>query len=102
MFQLLNLFRKLKGRRTMNHTYTHTDITLSKNTHKLHFSKTLMPRYQHKNKANNSQDNMFPLEPRNPTTASPEYCIIDESEIKDSKIVFMNMMEVLKRKWIIP
>ena len=41
---------------------------------------------------------MFPQEPRNPKTADLEYYIIAKAEIKDSKIAFMNMIEILKWK----
>lgn len=41
---------------------------------------------------------MSPQDLRNPNTADLEYHIIDEAEIKDSKIAFMDMIEVLKWK----
>jgi hypothetical protein len=42
-------------------------------------TQTQMPRSQHKNTINNSQDNMAPLEPSNPATAGPENSKIAES-----------------------
>ena len=44
---------------------------------------------------NNSQDNMSPLEASNPTT---ENCNRAESQEKDLKIAFMNMIEVFKEE----
>jgi hypothetical protein len=44
-----------------------------------------MPRYQHKNTIDNSQDNMSPMEPSNPTTAGPEYCNMAEAQNESLK-----------------
>ena len=55
----------------------------------LQSSQTQMPRCQHKNTINNSQDNMSPLEPSNPTTAGPEYSNIAEAQDKDFKTEYV-------------
>jgi hypothetical protein len=49
-----------------------------------------MPRCQHKNTINNTQDSIFPLEFNNPTTTGPEYYNIAEAQNKDLKIPFVN------------
>lgn len=56
-----------------------------------------MPRLQYKNTINNSQCEMFPLEPKNPTTVVPENCNIAEAP-EDLEIAFIKMIEALKRK----
>ena len=38
------------------------------------------------------------LESINPTTVGPEKCHKAEAQVKDSKIVLMNMLEVLKEE----
>jgi hypothetical protein len=41
---------------------------------------------------------MSQLEHRNPTTADPEHCNIDEVQEKELKLHFMNMIKILRRK----
>jgi hypothetical protein len=47
-----------------------------------------MPRHPQKNRVNNSQDNMSPSEPSNPTTVGPEKYNTAETQNKDFKIAF--------------
>lgn len=49
---------------------------------KLQSSQTHVPREKHKITVNNSQDNMFPVDPHNRTTRGVEYHNIDETLIK--------------------
>ena len=57
-----------------------------------------MPKHKCKNTINDSQDNMSPAEPNNPTTASPEYSNTAETQDKDLKTHLMKMTEVLKEE----
>lgn len=57
-----------------------------------------MPRGQHKNIINNSQDNMAPPEPSYSTTASSEHSDTVEAQENNLKINFMKRMEVLKEE----
>lgn len=57
-----------------------------------------MTRHQHKNKINNSQGTISPLELSNSPTAGPEYPIIAEGQGKDLKVAFVNVIEVLKEE----
>lgn len=57
-----------------------------------------MPRHQHKNTDNNSQDNMSPLEPSNSITVGPEICSIVEAQHKICEMALMNRLEILKDK----
>jgi hypothetical protein len=57
-----------------------------------------MPRRQHKSTINNSQDNMSPLEPSNPYTAGLKHCNRAEAQEIDLKIVFMIIIEVLRKE----
>lgn len=41
---------------------------------------------------------MGPLEPRNPIIASPEKCKQAEAQDKDFKVVFVNMIEILREE----
>lgn len=41
---------------------------------------------------------MGPLEPRNPIIASPEKCKRAEAQDKDFKVVFVNMIEILREE----
>ena len=41
---------------------------------------------------------MSPLKFSNPTTASPEYCDIADTQEKDLNLTFMNIIEVLKEE----
>lgn len=45
---------------------------------------------------------MFLLQSRNPSTAGREYYNIAEIHVKDLRIGFMNMIEVLKEKTNLP
>lgn len=44
-------------------------------------------RHQHKNTSKNSQENISPPEPNNPTTVGPEKCNIAKAQDKDFKIL---------------
>lgn len=57
-----------------------------------------MPRQQCRNTINNNQDNLFPLEPNNLTTAAPEYFNVSEGQRKDLKASFMHMIEAHKEE----
>jgi hypothetical protein len=51
----------------------------------LQSSQTEMPRHQHKNTINNSQDNVSPLEPRSPINGDPRNVIKLKHKIRTSK-----------------
>lgn len=53
--------------------------------------------YQNKNLTHHNQDSMSPVALSTPTPASPEKYNIVEAQDKNSKITFMNMLEVLKK-----
>lgn len=53
-----------------------------------------MPKCQPPNAISDSQKNMSLLESSNPTTAGPEKC--NRAQDKDTKIAFMNILEVPK------
>lgn len=63
-----------------------------------------MTRHQCKNTVSNSQDNISPQEPSNPTKAGLEYYSIAEAQDKerqrerDIKTAFVNTKEVLKEE----
>lgn len=59
-----------------------------------------MPRCQHREMINNSQDNMSPLEPSYPTTTDTEYFNTAEAQEKDIKTACMKMMGDLKEQMI--
>lgn len=47
-----------------------------------------------KNTVNNSQDNISPQEPNNPSTVVPERCSIVDEKHRDLKGAFMTMKEI--------
>lgn len=57
-----------------------------------------MTRHQHKNKVNNSQGTISPLELSYSPIAGSEYSIIAEGQGKDLKVAFVNVTEVLKEE----
>ena len=62
----------------------------------LQSSQFQIPRMQHKK--HNTQDNVFPLEPRSRITADDEYSNITEAHIKDLKVALMNIVEIVKNE----
>jgi hypothetical protein len=52
-----------------------------------------MPRYQHKNVINNSQDNTSSLDPSNLIIFGPENCNMGEAQDKDIKRAFIDVRE---------
>lgn len=57
-------------------------------------------KHQHKNTTYNRRDKSSPLEPSNPITVDPQNCDINKAQIKDLKMVFINMINSLNRKLI--
>jgi hypothetical protein len=57
-----------------------------------------MLRHQHGNIVNNSQDIIYPLEPRYPTTTGTKYSSIAEQMKKDFKTAFINILKIIKEE----
>lgn len=57
-----------------------------------------MLKHQHRNKINNSQDNMCSLEPSKATAAGPGNCNMTDTQDKDFKIASVNMIHIPKKE----
>lgn len=92
----------------MHNVIVHKPVTLARKIGRLtanlfcpYFLQSQMRnKHQHKNTTYNRRDKSSPLEPSNPITVDPQNCDINKAQIKDLKMVFINMINSLNRKLI--